>query len=226
MKVACQARTQTTRTQTRTHERSPTRTRVRGGLRRHQTRLFLTPFVGNAIKKGVRLGYLRGRVDVLGGYCACGVPVGLFGLTGVRLNVKEIHTMRASVGTVPLKPPPAHLRATSTGPWLDGMAMEVAEWLRLLGVPSGDEDKQHDIIRNIEREAIDVEAMMGLTEENRKELGFRMGGRSKIRLGQRRGAVAVAPVPVVVAPRTTPASEPVALCPPPPSRYQYSGPQI
>ena len=134
--------------------------------------------------------------------------------------------MRASVSTVPLKPPPAHLRVTSTGPWLAGTAMEVAAWLGLLGVPDDDEDTQRDILRNIEREGIDVEAMMGLTEANLKELGFRMGDRLKIRQAQQRGAVAVAPVPVVVAPRTTPASEPVALCPPPPSRYQYSGPQI
>ena len=45
----------------------------------------------------------------------------------------------------------------------------------------GDEDTQRDILRNIEREGIDVEAMMGLTEANLKELGFRMGDRLKIR---------------------------------------------
>ena len=89
--------------------------------------------------------------------------------------------MRASVSTVPLKPPPAHLRVTSTGPWLAGTAMEVAAWLGLLGVPDGNEDTQRDILRNIEREGIDVEAMMGFTEANLKELGFRMGDRLKIR---------------------------------------------
>ena len=61
--------------------------------------------------------------------------------------------------------------------------------------------------------------MMGLTEANLKELGFRMGDRLKIRQAQQRGAVAVAPVPVAVAPRTTPiaTSEPVTLCLPTPS---------
>ena len=70
--------------------------------------------------------------------------------------------MRASVNTVPLKHPPAHLRVTSTGPWLAGTAMEVAAWLGLLGVPDGDEDAQRDILRNtnIEREDIEVEAMI------------------------------------------------------------------
>ena len=59
--------------------------------------------------------------------------------------------------------------------------MEVATWLGLLGVPDGDEDTQRDILRNIEREGIDVEAMMGLTEANLKELGFQMGDRLKNR---------------------------------------------
>ena len=117
--------------------------------------------------------------------------------------------MRASVSTVPLKPPPAHLRVTSTGPWLAGTALEVAAWL---GVPDGDEDTQRDNLRNIEREGIDVEATLGLTEANLKELGFRMGDRLKIRQAQQCGAVAVTP-------RTTPiaTSEPVTLCLPTPS---------
>ena len=122
------------------------------------------------------------------GWCSRAAPLSHssvgFGLVGHL--VTEIHATHARLSTVLLKPPPTHPKVANTGPWLAGTAMEVAAWLGLLRVPDGDEDTQRDILRNIEREGIDVEAMMGLTEANLKELGFRMGDRSKIRLAQRR----------------------------------------
>ena len=77
----------------------------------------------------------------------CGAPVSLFGWFRGGHLVTEIHTTRARLSTVLLKPPPTHPKVANTGPWLAGTAMEVAAWLRLLlYVPSGDEDEQHPII--------------------------------------------------------------------------------
>ena len=84
------------------------------------------------------------------GWCSRAAPLShsSVGLGLVGHLVTEIHATHARLSTVLLKPPPTHPKVANTGPWLAGTAMEVAAWLGLLGVPSGDEDKQHDIIRN------------------------------------------------------------------------------